>query len=111
LITVTPEAAERIRSILDGKEADAIRFGVRGGGCSGFSYLFDLAHDQDEDDKVFEFDGFRIVVDKKSYFFVNGTEIAWVEELVGRRFEFRNPNVASECGCGESVSFETGDKP
>lgn len=110
-LTTSPSAAERIKTILEGKDTDTVRFGVRGGGCSGFSYLFDLEpNGPSEDDKVFEFDGFRVAVDKKSYFFINGTEIDWVEEMIGSRFEFRNPNVASACGCGESVSFEVEDE-
>ncbi|MCC6750819.1 MAG: iron-sulfur cluster assembly accessory protein [Deltaproteobacteria bacterium] len=106
-IAITPEAQVRIRQLMAKRpEAKALRLGVRGGGCSGFSYVFelDLAEAQPTD-KVFEHEGFTVYVDQKSYFFLNATELDFVDELMGQRFKFNNPNVTSTCGCGESVSF------
>ena len=68
------------------------------------SFEFDEA-EPGEKDKVFEFDGIAIYIDSKSYFFLNGSELDFVDELMGRRFQFNNPNVTSTCGCGDSVSF------
>jgi len=106
-ITITNAARGQVKTILDGQECNTIRFGVRGGGCSGFSYIFEMASEgPTEKDKVFQFGSFQICIDLKSYFFVNGTEIDWVDKLMGRHFTFDSPNAASTCGCGTSVSFE-----
>src|SRR5574339_204733 len=78
-------------------------FGVRGGGCSGFSYKFELISEELPDSRIFKFDKFQIIVDNKSYLFVNNTEIDWCEDIMGSKFIFNNPNVVSSCGCGESV--------
>jgi iron-sulfur cluster assembly protein len=83
-----------------------LRVGVKGGGCSGYSYLFDFDEEPStDDDKVFDFEKFKIVIDKKSYFFLSNTELDYVEEVMGSRFTFKNPEVTSTCGCGESVAF------
>lgn len=88
-------------------EAKALRVGVKGGGCSGFSYRFEFENDDaTTKDKTFDFDdGVTIYIDKKSYFHLNGCELDFIDELMGKRFQFNNPNVKSSCGCGESVSF------
>ena len=106
-LSVSNSAMERLREIFSrNPQAKALRLGVRGGGCSGFSYLFELDEsDARENDKVFSFGEVTVYVDKKSYFYLNGTELDFVEELMGKRFQFNNPNVESSCGCGESVSF------
>lgn len=106
-ISVSDEAKGRLVELFVKRpEATALRVGIRGGGCSGYSYLFEFEDgDPRQDDKVFEFDAFRIYVDPKSYFFLNGSELDFIDELMGKRFHFRNPNVKSTCGCGDSVTF------
>lgn len=105
--TITNTARTRLEELFAKyPDAAALRIGVKGGGCSGYSYLFEFDNEEPRDkDKVFDFEGIRIYIDKKSYFFLNGTELDFVDELMGKRFQFNNPNVSSTCGCGESVSF------
>ena len=106
-LSVTESAKQRLREIFAKNEGvQALRVGIRGGGCSGFSYLYELEKgDSKEGDKIFEFDEIKVYVDTKSYFYLNGTELDFVDELMGKRFQFNNPNVSSTCGCGESISF------
>jgi len=106
-LSVTESAKQRLREIFaKNEDVQALRVGIRGGGCSGFSYLFELEKgDSKEGDKIFEFDEIKVYVDAKSYFYLNGTELDFVDELMGKRFQFNNPNVSSTCGCGESISF------
>ena len=86
--------------------ADAfIRVGVKGGGCSGLSYMMDFDTDIKEDDKVFEDKGVKIVVDKKSFLYLVGTELDYAGGLNGKGFSFINPNASRTCGCGESFSI------
>lgn len=106
-ITVTDVAKQRLAELFRKRpEAKALRLGVRGGGCSGFSYIFELDNDPPaEKDKVFEIGDIRVYVDNKSYLYLNGAELDFVDELMGKRFQVNNPNVKSTCGCGDSVSF------
>jgi len=106
-LSITEQAKARLREIFaKHRDARALRIGVRGGGCSGYSYLFELdKQDPTEKDKVFRFDDLTVYIDKKSYFYLTDTELDFVDELMGRRFQFNNPNVTSTCGCGDSVSF------
>ncbi|NVB36580.1 iron-sulfur cluster assembly accessory protein [Pseudenhygromyxa sp. WMMC2535] len=85
----------------------AIRFGIRGGGCTGYSYVFEFSDKAPrKNDQVFEFDlGVRIYVDPKSMVYLEGTRIDFETGIRGHGFNFDNPNVKSDCGCGESVSF------
>ncbi len=115
-VLVTENAARAIRDIIKEQDLDAetthLRVGVKGGGCSGFSYLLDLTEKQRDTDEVWEYtysleaDEFtiRIVCDPKSYLYLNGTEIDFKDELMGRGFVFNNPNATSTCGCGSSFS-------
>ena len=119
-VTVTPTAAREIASIINQQEIDGgtvrLRVGVRGGGCSGFSYLLDLTQtrkDSDEEwsytyepdaDKEGEPLTIRVICDPKSYLYLNGTEIDFRDEIMGRGFVFNNPNATSSCGCGSSFS-------
>ncbi|MEQ9187770.1 MAG: iron-sulfur cluster assembly accessory protein [Cryomorphaceae bacterium] len=82
-----------------------IRVGVKGGGCSGLTYLMDFDTQLREDDKVFEDKGVRIVVDKKSFLYLVGTELDFAGGLNGKGFSFINPNANRTCGCGESFSI------
>jgi iron-sulfur cluster assembly protein len=103
-ITLTENAAGKIRELLGGQEeseGQALRVAVRGGGCSGFQYA--LAFDRvKEDDHVFEASGVSVIVDKTSMQFVFGSEVDYVESLQGAGFQVNNPNVVAACGCGSS---------
>ncbi len=107
MITISDKGAEKVREFLaaqDGEAtATALRVGVVGGGCSGFSY--DLYFDQvAEGDKMFESHGVKLCVDQMSLMYLVGTEVDYVEGLQGAGFKFGNPNVKSTCGCGSSFS-------
>lgn len=106
-ITVTENAAEEIGRIIDEQELESgtgIRFGVKGGGCSGFSYNISFETREADGDLVFEDRGVRIFVDPKSILYVSDTMIDYEKGLSGRGFQFKNPNAAGTCGCGESFS-------
>ncbi len=115
-VLVTENAARAIRDIIKEQDLDVettrLRVGVKGGGCSGFSYLLDLTEKQRDTDEVWEYTytleagefTVRIVCDPKSYLYLNGTEIDFKDELMGRGFVFNNPNATSTCGCGSSFS-------
>jgi iron-sulfur cluster assembly protein len=104
MISLTDKAAIKVREILgnEKKEDHALRLGVKGGGCSGFSYTLNLDNLFAKSDQVFEDKGVKIVVDAKSYIYLTGTEIDYVENLSGSGFSFANPNAARSCGCGSS---------
>ena len=82
-----------------------IRVGVKGGGCSGLTYIMDFDTELKDEDKVFEDNGIKIVVDKKSFLYLVGTELNYLGGLNGKGFEFINPNANRTCGCGESFSI------
>ncbi len=105
-IVITEKAAKHIQdSIAKRGTGVGLRVGVKPSGCSGMSYTVDFADVVDEADEVFEQQGVKLVVDRKSLPFLQGTEIDFVRDGLNRRFEFRNPNVTGTCGCGESVAF------
>jgi iron-sulfur cluster assembly protein len=94
----------------EGKRAEGLRIGLRGGGCDGFSYLFEWSDKPPEArDHVFEFahgdERVRVFIDKKSLLYLQGTTLNFVTGLMGHGFKFENPNVKGTCGCGESVQF------
>jgi iron-sulfur cluster assembly protein len=119
-VTVTDTAAREIDTIIRQQELDPtnvrLRVGVKGGGCSGFSYLLDLTEVQKESDESWsvpfaikengeERSGeITVVCDPKSYLYLNGTTIDFKDELMGRGFVFNNPNATNTCGCGSSFS-------
>lgn len=108
-VSLAPAALERIRGYVAGSPgALGLRFGVRRSGCSGWGYAVDLAREQHDDDRVFEQDGVRIYVDADSLSLVDGTEIDFLKQGLNEQFVFRNPNVAGECGCGESFTTDSG---
>ena len=86
------------------KDAVRLRVGVKGGGCSGFSYVLDLTETEKETDEVFEQHGIKVVCDPKSLLYLNGTTVDFKDELMGRGFVFNNPNASTTCGCGSSFS-------
>lgn len=107
-ITLTETAAKEIGVIIGDQELDAekirLRVGVKGGGCSGFSYVLDLTESQKETDEVVEQHGIKIICDPKSLLYLNGTTIDFKDEIMGRGFVFSNPNANSTCGCGSSFA-------
>ena len=82
-----------------------IRIGVRGGGCTGFTYVFEWAEQTRPTDKVFSAHGVSIVVDPKSLVYLGGMQLDFVRGMMGHGFKFNNPNAKGSCGCGESVQF------
>lgn len=107
-ILVTKKAADEVLNIMkqEGFTADKcfLRVGVRGGGCSGFSYLLDITETKKDSDEEFLQNGVKVVCDPKSLLYLNGTKIDFREEIQGRGFMFENPNSTSSCGCGSSFS-------
>ena len=107
-IEVTETAVREIKTIVEQQELDTekvyLRLGVKGGGCSGFSYVLDLTEQQNEGDEMFEQHGIKVVCDPKSYLYLNGTTVDFKDEVMGRGFVFNNPNATSSCGCGSSFS-------
>ncbi|NZA27560.1 iron-sulfur cluster assembly accessory protein [Luteimonas sp. SJ-92] len=104
-IRLTPVALERVKSFLAASpRALGLRFGVERTGCSGWGYAVDLAHEERPGDRISEQDGVRIYVDADSAPLVDGTEIDFARQGLNQQFRFRNPNVAAECGCGESFT-------
>ena len=78
---------------------------VKGGGCSGFQYIFNIVDDVNENDQVFQKEESRVIIDNTSLQFLEGAEIDYCEELIGSSFKINNPNATSSCGCGTSFSF------
>lgn len=107
-VVLTERAAEEVESIITQQELDReavrLRVGVKGGGCSGFSYVLDLTETQRDNDEEWEQHGIRVVCDPKSVLYLDGTEIDFRDEMMGRGFVFNNPNATSTCGCGSSFS-------
>lgn len=107
MIGITERAAKEIKRILaDQKlpEGTGLRVGVKGGGCSGFSYTLGFDDHVGEVDQVTDVDGVRVICDPKSFLYLSGTEIDFEDNLMGRGFKFGNPNASKTCGCGESFS-------
>jgi iron-sulfur cluster assembly protein len=108
MIKVRDTAREEVMRLMQRHQASDsafIRVGVKGGGCSGLMYNLDFDTQLKDDDKVFEDNGIKIVVDKKSYLYLIGTELDYQGGLNGKGFSFINPNANRTCGCGESFSI------
>ena len=103
-VSISASAARRLNAILKGEEGAALRISVRGGGCSGFSYAFDVEKTRAEDDFVATRDGATIVVDPVSLEMMKGAELDFVDDLMGQSFRVKNPNAVASCGCGVSFS-------
>lgn len=104
-VTLSDSAAKRIGVILKSDaEKKAMRVSVEGGGCSGFSYKFDLVADADADDLVLEKGDAKVLIDSLSLVYMNGSEIDFVDNLLGQSFQIKNPNAVASCGCGTSFS-------
>ena len=105
-ITLTDAAAERVKRYLATEGGEGLRVGVRRTGCSGWAYSVQLAEAVSQDDTVFENKGIRVVVSPDSLSFLDGSEIDFVTTGLNRTFEFKNPNVTEQCGCGESFTID-----
>jgi len=104
-VTVSARAAKRIAEILKAEASPAmLRIAVTGGGCSGFQYNFALDEARADDDLVIERDGAVVLIDPMSLDFLKGSEIDFVDDLIGASFKINNPNAQSSCGCGTSFS-------
>ena len=105
-VTLTSNAARRIKEILESEPSNrALRVAVNGGGCSGFQYEFALASGRNEDDVIVERDGATVVIDQTSLLYLGGSEIDFVDDLIGQSFKVKNPNATASCGCGTSFSI------
>lgn len=107
MIQLTERAAKEVRRIFVDQslpESTVLRVGVKGGGCSGFSYTLGFDEKVTEADQVAEVQGIRVACDPKSFLYLNNTELDFEESLMGRGFRFQNPNASKTCGCGESFS-------
>ena len=109
MIKVSDVARDKVVQLMaeDGFNADSdfVRVGVKSGGCSGLSYDLKFDKDSNEEDKVFEDNGVKIIVDKKSFLYLVGTTLEYSGGLNGTGFVFNNPNASRTCGCGESFSL------
>lgn len=108
-INLSESAAREIKTIITQQGLPAgetkLRVGVKGGGCSGFSYMLDLTEEpKGEMDEEMDSHGVKILCDMKSYLYLNGVEIDFKDEVMGRGFVFKNPNATSSCGCGSSFT-------
>ena len=106
-VEMSERAVAEVHRILDEQtmpEGTSLRVGVKGGGCSGFSYTLGFDDDVKPTDQVAEYDGVRVICDPKSFLYLNGTMVDFEDSLMGRGFKFTNPNASKSCGCGESFS-------
>ena len=107
-ITITEAAINRLEILKKKRQTPTavLRIGVRGGGCSGLSYYMDLVDTPEVKDKIFAFDkGHQVAIDRKSYLFLNGTEIDFQKTMVKTGFVFNNPLASRSCSCGESFTL------
>ena len=103
-VSISASAAKRLNAILNGDESAALRISVKGGGCSGFQYSFDVDKSRAEDDFVATRDGASVVIDPVSLEMLKGAELDFVDDLMGQSFRVKNPNATASCGCGVSFS-------
>jgi iron-sulfur cluster assembly accessory protein len=106
MITLTESAATKVRELIAKRATptQGLRVGVRGGGCSGFTYFLEFAEGANKGDREVESHGVKLFVDQKSFLYLMGTEVDYVDSLAGAGFKFQNPNARRTCGCGESFS-------
>lgn len=107
MIGLTERAAKEVKRIIkdqDLPEGTVLRVGVKGGGCSGFSYSLGFDDKVNEIDQIAEHEGIKVVCDPKSFLYLSNTVLDFEESLMGRGFKFGNPNASKTCGCGESFS-------
>ncbi len=104
-LTISANAARQLNAVLNGEPGAALRISVKGGGCSGFQYAFDVDRARADDDFVATRDGATVVVDSISLEMVKGSELDFVDDLMGRAFKVKNPNAVASCGCGVSFTL------
>jgi len=107
VINITPKAADEIRNIKTQNnipDSYGLRVGVKGGGCSGFSYVLAFDSEPREGDKILMLGGVKVFIDPKSLMYLSGTELDFQDGLMGRGFVFNNPNATRTCGCGNSFA-------
>jgi iron-sulfur cluster assembly protein len=108
MIKVAESAKQQVAHLLQSEnhpEGAFVRVGVEGGGCSGLMYHLTFDSEMKEGDQVFEDNGVKVVVDRKSFLYLVGTELEYTGGLNGKGFVFKNPNASRTCGCGESFSI------
>ena len=109
MISLTEKAVNKVTSIMKDQEVSdktKIRVGVKGGGCSGFTYTVDFETKKGKFDLEFESFGLNVLVDKKSHLYIKGTEIDWSDDLNDRGLKFNNPSAKGSCGCRTSFMYE-----
>lgn len=104
LLSISASAARRLRKVLGEDGGAALRISVKGGGCSGFQYAFDIDKERAEDDLVVTREGASVIVDPVSLEMIKGSELDFVDDLMGQMFKVKNPNAVASCGCGVSFS-------
>lgn len=106
-VSLTPKAVEMAKKAIEkrGTPTAALRLGVRGGGCSGASYVIEFADKIRDRDQVIEYDGLKVVVDPKSMVYLRGSVLDYEVKLMSHGFKFQNPNEKKGCGCGESFGI------
>ena len=103
-VSISASAAKRLNAILKGEEGAALRISVKGGGCSGFQYSFDVDRSRADDDVAVTRDGATVLVDPVSLELLKGAELDFIDDLMGQSFRVKNPNAVASCGCGVSFS-------
>ncbi len=107
MINLTDKATNEVKRLIEAQqlpEETGLRVGVRGGGCSGLSYSLNFDTQQKENDRVFECNGVKVLIDSKSFLYLAGTTLDYTDGLNGSGFTFENPNATQSCGCGSSFS-------
>jgi iron-sulfur cluster assembly protein len=108
-VHITPKAAQKMKEMLAARPQrtpqSGVRVGIKGGGCSGLSYVIEFCDQARAKDKMIEQDGARVYVDPKSLVYLNGTTLDYVDTFQQKGFQFLNPQQKSECGCGQSFSI------
>jgi len=108
MVTLTERAAGEVKTIIQQQNLDNdktyLRLGVKGGGCSGFSYTLDLTETVGENDEQWDLHGIKVICDAKSNIYLEGVQLDFKDEIMGRGFVFNNPNATHTCGCGSSFS-------
>ncbi|WP_153769312.1 iron-sulfur cluster insertion protein ErpA [Labrenzia sp. CE80] len=105
-VTVSDRAAKRIAKIIESEpEGTALRVSVEGGGCSGLQYKYDLVTDREDDDLVLQKNGIEVLIDSVSLQYMSGSQIDFVDDIIGQAFQINNPNAVAGCGCGTSFTI------
>ncbi len=108
MVDLSERAAAEVKTIIKDQELDPqktfLRLGVKGSGCSGFSYTLDLTENRQDNDEEWDVHGVKLICDPKSHIYLEGVAVDFKDEVMGRGFVFNNPNATHTCGCGSSFS-------